>query len=541
MGEEAGSNVFDLEWWPLDIAIAWVLTRDRTFVERQWKRGGNGPVGITVAVELEKAGGRPLTLEFPGVYEAWTQLKSRLVEGAIKTVGTPFRRVGDSAAEASETSESPREIKEAEIASLILHEEGEAFCLIPEDWRVAKGSNWQNLCGYRNVQLRPNGVMVYFPFSADLTLPSDNLGPPRSPHVPGWMSISDAAYWIASEGGRISFSLTNLQKWQAAFYQLLPLISSGQIPVIGRRHGRGLATPVPPVSFSGIAVDYPYSDSPTELLLCERPHLQCYGIVDQEHWEKVFHDRLMGEDRRVPEYSHLQVSNFDLAKQFPFIFLSDSPGIIEPTIQSAPNQCVQLRRNRIQRFTERQRRIRDWINFAEIAEWCSKEDGSILPNKDKSTAAYETLGGDLLGGTFEEDGRSQVLYLHPSVTKARMTAAWLQDAIIHNYDAAHGRSYLANCWIPRRMFILWLAKHRLPASPQRFEPFPGSSAQIGPEVNSSVHLSQLWIDILEVAKELWPAGKPPSRVKERNQAIRAKFGRSPPSERTIRRALKGWR
>jgi hypothetical protein len=318
MIEEAWRSAFELKWWPLDIAIAWVLTRDRTFVERQWKRSGDGLIGIDVAVAADKVSGRPLTLEFPGVSEAWTQLKSRLKDGSIKTVGTPFRRVADSSGAANETSESQREISEAEIGSLMLHEEGDNLCLIPEDWRVARGSNWHNLCGYRNVQVRPNGVMVYFPLSRDLTLPSENLGPPRNPNLPGWMSISDAAYWIASEGGRISFDLNNLQKWQAAFYQLLSLISSSQISVIGRRHGRGLAAAVPGASFSGIAVDYPYSDSPMDLLLCERPHLQCYGIVDDEHWEKAFNDCLMSDDRHVPEYSHLQVRNSDLAKEFPF-------------------------------------------------------------------------------------------------------------------------------------------------------------------------------------------------------------------------------
>ncbi len=190
---------------------------------------------------------------------------------------------------------------------------------LPEDWRVARGSNWHNLRGYRNVQVRPNGVIHYFPPSRDLVLPSENLGPPRNPHLPGWMSVSDAAYWIASEGGRISFSLRNLQKWQEAFYLLLPLISSSQISVIGRRHGRGLATTVPGASFAGLAVDYPYSDTRMDLLLCERPHLQCYGIGDAEHWEKTFNDCLMSEDRHVPEYSHLQVSNSDLARVFPFL------------------------------------------------------------------------------------------------------------------------------------------------------------------------------------------------------------------------------
>jgi hypothetical protein len=126
---------------------------------------------------------------------------------------------------------------------------------------------------------------------------------------------------------------------------------------------------------------------------------------------------------------------------------------------------------RIKRFTERQREAREWINFAEIAEWCSKEDQSIVPNAEKRTAAFDTLASDLLAGEFEENGRSRVLYLHPAVIKARMTREWLKDVIGHNLDGHHGRSaYLAYCWIERRMFDRWLARHRLSQSPARFQP-----------------------------------------------------------------------
>ena len=126
---------------------------------------------------------------------------------------------------------------------------------------------------------------------------------------------------------------------------------------------------------------------------------------------------------------------------------------------------------RIKRFTERQREEREWINFAEIAEWCSKEDQSIVPNTEKSAAAFDTLASDLLSGEFEEKSRSRVLYLHPATARARMTREWLKDAIDHNYDGDYGRSaYLAHCWIERGMFNRWLAKHRLPQSPARFQP-----------------------------------------------------------------------
>ena len=100
----------------------------------------------------------------------------------------------------------------------------------------------------------------------------------------------------------------------------------------------------------------------------------------------------------------------------------------------------QWRTARINRFAERQRQTREWINFAEIAEWCSKEDQSIVPSKEKRAAAFNTLTSDLLAGEFEENGRSRVLYLHPATAKARMARDWLQDAIAHNYDGEHGRS-----------------------------------------------------------------------------------------------------
>ena len=81
------------------------------------------------------------------------------------------------------------------------------------------------------------------------------------------------------------------------------------------------------------------------------------------------------------------------------------------------------------------------------------------------------MASDLLAGEFEENGRSRVLYLHPGTAKARMTRERLRDAIDHNYDGDHGRSaYLAHCWLPRSLFDQWLAKHRLPESPPRFQP-----------------------------------------------------------------------
>jgi hypothetical protein len=154
-------------------------------------------------------------------------------------------------------------------------------------------------------------------------------------------------------------------------------MSVGQIPVIGRRHGKGLSGQVPPASFAGIAVDYPYSDSPTDLLLCERPHLQCYGIVDSEHWEKAHHDRLMGEDRRVPEYTHLQVSNLDLAREFPF---SDK-------VESEPSNRTELARR-----TARTSSVEISPAQARSKRLCPKKDRVIAGLKQRGINCKADIG-----------------------------------------------------------------------------------------------------------------------------------------------------
>jgi hypothetical protein len=76
-----------------------------------------------------------------------------------------------------------------------------------------------------------------------------------------------------------------------------------------------------------------------------------------------------------------------------------------------------------------------------------------------------------LAGKFEKDGRSQVLFLSPGVSKdRRMTRKRLQVAIDNNYDNERGRSYLRLCWLPRNLFERWCAWHHLLKLLPRFQP-----------------------------------------------------------------------
>src|SRR5262249_53270406 len=140
--------------------------------------------------------------------------------------------------------------------------------------------------------------------------------------------------------------------------------------------------------------------------------------------------------------------------------------------------------DRIRRFWEDQQRKREWINFAEIAEWFSELTGPAKPKKAAAARdrAYRMLEQDLLAGNFEEGGRSQVLFRCPRVssTHARMRRQRLRNAIDSNLDGEHGRFYLKHCWLPRKLFERWRAWHQLPKSPPRFQPSQERRARVLP-------------------------------------------------------------
>jgi hypothetical protein len=136
----------------------------------------------------------------------------------------------------------------------------------------------------------------------------------------------------------------------------------------------------------------------------------------------------------------------------------------------SPERAWRTRREaQIERFTKRQRNAGRWLSFISIAEFYSREDRSILPNEDKRAATFDLLARGVLDGMFEENDRSLVLFLHPTISPSRMTREWLKDAICNNWDGDHGKSYLAHCWILWRMFERWRVQNNLPPFP-RFEP-----------------------------------------------------------------------
>ena len=129
-----------------------------------------------------------------------------------------------------------------------------------------------------------------------------------------------------------------------------------------------------------------------------------------------------------------------------------------------------FRANQIARFTACQRRKRGWMSLADVADWSSREDGSIEPVERKRALAFDLLEKDFLVGEFEEGGRSCVLFLHPYTRKVRLTRDELKGVIGLNPDYNHGRSeYLPYCWLPQPRLASWFNRNNLGRLPLRFE------------------------------------------------------------------------
>jgi len=143
-------------------------------------------------------------------------------------------------------------------------------------------------------------------------------------------------------------------------------------------------------------------------------------------------------------------------------------------------QAWHRRQSLIERFTEDQRRKRNWINFAEIAEWCSDLSGSIAPNDKVRADAYRKLQQAMLDGDFEQNGLPGVRLLHPKMFKR------IQREYLRIISATHGERFrsdvLPYCWVSRGLFERWCAKHHLPASP-RFQPREDNVLSSGTELS----------------------------------------------------------
>ncbi|UPJ78588.1 hypothetical protein IVB16_27455 [Bradyrhizobium sp. 183] len=148
-------DLFSAKWWRRDVAIAWVLTRDRGFTQEQHDRGPRMRA-LDVAYTLRgEADGRTS-------YDAWDDLRDA-IPGHIRTTGKPAERSNDGNGNALTSTESRRSISDIELEALIVLEVGDEEWLVDKDWQVSRGSDWSNVRGFRSIEMAADDVIRLFP------------------------------------------------------------------------------------------------------------------------------------------------------------------------------------------------------------------------------------------------------------------------------------------------------------------------------------------------------------------------------------------
>jgi hypothetical protein len=149
------------------------------------------------------------------------------------------------------------------------------------------------------------------------------------------------------------------------------------------------------------------------------------------------------------------------------------------TVMDAPLPSAQteLRARRFMAFADLQRQKRKWVRLSRLAlhyaEMQSPDGLETLADLWISRG-YSALLADIRSGFFtssiqskfpERGARLQLLYLHPSISPARMTTDWLETLLVV-VDGAGPKVSLANtvacCWIPAQLAAAWCEAHDLP-------------------------------------------------------------------------------
>ena len=305
--------------WTLPMTLAWIVYLDLEevrewhapyraecwhWIHQKWRVGLDGPVqkgwlleqrrpptlsNFSASVSVDRADSEGPQPTMPA-REARESLWIVLREGRLKASGIDF-----------DTG------RRREIPPLEWHE------LVPVEGHGGVDEVRHGLLGegYRDVLL-PSAIVRSYWHKKDPALEElPHLMPPTGF---GYMPLYCAAQWIATEGGRLDFPLSDEQRWRAAFDELLAAISSEKVRVTGIREG--LRGPVSSAVFGALRVFHPSGNADDAFLSTGEAYLQSWPYIDEEHWRGGFDDRIT--IRHLVQWTGLMAEKGDVRALWPF-------------------------------------------------------------------------------------------------------------------------------------------------------------------------------------------------------------------------------
>jgi len=143
------------------------------------------------------------------------------------------------------------------------------------------------------------------------------IKPMTLPGTAGYVPFCAALHWIMTEGGSVDKNLEDFGLWEASVRSLLPLMSTGEVQIIGRPAAGGPATIIASETFAGVLVSHALKDD-LSVIVGHDPWISCTPYIDQQHWNSDFNDKLYLSHFGPADWTHLQMRKADLLREFEF-------------------------------------------------------------------------------------------------------------------------------------------------------------------------------------------------------------------------------
>jgi hypothetical protein len=155
-------GAFEAVWWRRDVAMAWVLTRDKTFVQQQFDRT-ESDIAWDIAFAIYIADRKFSEIPIASKNDAWVALHREMKAGRVRTVGEPFERINYGNGNINTIAEPERDIPGAELISMKPFSGVEEEFFVHIQWTVSQSSSTGNLRGYQRIRLCRADVIAAFP------------------------------------------------------------------------------------------------------------------------------------------------------------------------------------------------------------------------------------------------------------------------------------------------------------------------------------------------------------------------------------------
>ena len=323
-------------WWTLAMALAWIAWRDTASVREQWNEYRelclewrpvssnirNGEAGELIKVHgHELAPVRHITACRLALIEKLSRSREELPTNPRMTISDALRKLFNRLADGSivaigkDTGGKPVNIQAGEWCYLRLFEEA--------DRDVMKYGPLDTQPAFTEIHLprdRLTAIWQEWPIEPQM------IEPMTSKEEAGYVSLCSALHWIMTEAGRRTGHLDDGDAWAAAVKRLLPLLSTGEVQVIGKPKSGGAFKPIEGHTFAAVIVAQPLRDR-FSVIARDDPLISCIPYAGEELWLRDFNDHFYLEKSGPASWTHLQVKKSDVLREIEF----DAPPEAQPS------------------------------------------------------------------------------------------------------------------------------------------------------------------------------------------------------------------